>query len=304
MFSYFVQVLEDLKLRPPYDGFLYLADSARNPPKLNSHHHVELELNLVVRGAITYVVHERRYTFPRGTLLWFFPAQEHQLVDRTADAQNYVLVFKPSLIKRSCRSAAYEGLKRENFTREEGVLHAILEPGAFDLARRTMDALMEGALDPELLNREVGFGLSPSFRFEHGDPDGLNAGLHHLLLLCWRYQQKGDRRCSDVPLHPAVCKALRFLSEEEIEVDLGVLARRCGVSAPYLSRTFHQQVGVPLNHYRNAIRLGRFWECYRGPEQKTITECVYAAGFGSYARFYKVFLQAHGRGPRDCLRSG
>ena len=175
-------MLENLKLRARYDGFLFLAESARNPPKLSSHHHVELELNLVVRGSITYVIEERRYTFPQGTLLWFFPAQEHQLVDRTDDAQYYVCVFKPSLIRRSCQSASYEGLKRDDPS-EGGVLHSILNPTAFDLARRTMDALMDGSLDPELLNREAGFGLNPNFCFEHGDPDGLNAGLHHLLLL-------------------------------------------------------------------------------------------------------------------------
>lgn len=301
MLSYFVRMLENLKLRAQYDGFLFLAEAAHNPPKLNSHHHVELELNLVVRGSITYVVNETRYTFPQGTLLWFFPAQEHQLVDRSGDAQYYVSVFKRSLIKHSCRSTVYSGLKSENFA-TEGVLHAILDPEAFDLTRRNMDALMEGALDPEVLNREVGFGLSPDFRFEHNDPDGLNAGLHHLLLLCWRYQQNGKSRCPEVPLHPAVCKALRLLSEGDMEVSLSTLARRCGVSSPYLSRTFGRQVGVPLNHYRNAVRLGRFWKHYKGSEQKTITESVFAAGFGSYARFHKVFTQAHGQGPRECLR--
>ena len=296
-------MLENLKLRTRYDGFLFLAESARNPPKLRSHHHVELELNLVVRGSITYVVKDRRYTFPPGALLWFFPAQEHQLVDRTDDAQYYVSVFKPALIKRSCQSAVYEGLKREDLA-EDGVLHAVLEPAAFDLVRRTMDALMDGSLDPDVLNRELGFGFGSEFCFEHGDPDGLNAGLHHLLLLCWRYQRRGSSRCPEVPLHPAVCKALRLLSEGNLDIGLSALARRCGVSSPYLSRIFGRQVGVPLNRYRNAVRLGRFWEHHRGPEQRTITESVYAAGFGSYARFHKVFVQAHGQGPRECLRRG
>jgi AraC-like DNA-binding protein len=43
-------------------------------------------------------------------------------------------------------------------------------------------------------------------------------------------------------------------------------------------------------------------EYYRQPEQKTITEAVYAAGFGSYAQFHRVFTQEYGRGPRECLR--
>ena len=291
-------MLENLKLGPKYDGFLFLAESVRNPPKLNSHHHAELELNVVVKGSITYVVGGRRFTFARRTLLWMFPAQEHQLVDRSDDAQYYVAVFKPELIARSCRSKAYADLRRK---RHDGVLHTLLEPESFDLIRKTMDSLMRGALDPDVLNREAGFGVGTNFSFQHGDPEGLNAGLHHLLLLCWRCQQHGKALGKDVALHPAVGRALEILSEEGGNQDLGALARSCAVSEAYLSRIFRRQIGVPLSRYRNSLRLARFWEAYRQPAQRTVSEAVYEAGFGSYAQFYKVFTQAYGRGPRACL---
>src|SRR2546427_757952 len=144
-------MLENLKLGKSYDGFLYLAESARNPPKLKSHHHIELELNLVVRGTITYVVSGRRFTFPARTLL----------------------------------------------------------------------------------------------------------------LLCWRSQGTGKVLGDAVALHPAVGRALKLLSEGDWEHDLGRLAKACGVSEAYLSRTFSRQVGVPLSRYRNSLRLSRFWEQYR-----------------------------------------
>jgi AraC-like DNA-binding protein len=291
-------VLQNLKLGPEYDGFLFLAESVRNPPILSSHHHVELELNLVVKGSITYVVGGRRFTFARRTLLWMFPAQEHQLVDRSDDAQYYVAVFKPELITRSCRSKAYTDLRRK---RHDGVLHTLLEPESFDLIRKTMDSLMRGSLDPDVLNREAGFGVRSDFSYRHGDPEGLNAGLHHLLLLCWRCQQHGKALGSDVVLHPAVRRALELLSEDGGDQDLGGLARRCGVSEAYLSRVFRRQIGVPLSRYRNSLRLARFWTAYRQPAQRTVSEAVYEAGFGSYAQFYKVFTQAYGRGPRACL---
>lgn len=293
-------MLENLKLRPKYDGFLFLAESVRNPPRLNSHHHVELELNLVVRGAITYVVGGRRYSFTRRTLLWMFPAQEHQLVDRSDDAQYYVAVFKPDMIARSCRSKAYAELHRKRI-KHDGVLHTILDPESFDLIRKTMDSLMQGSLDPDVLNREAGFGVGSDFCFEHGDPDGLNAGLHHLLLLCWRCQRAGKALGREVALHPAVLKALELLSEGEWEKSLGGLAAKCGVSGAYFSRVFSRQVGVPLSRYRNSLRLARFWTHYRQPRQKNLAEAVYAAGFGSYAQFYKIFTQAYGHGPRACL---
>jgi methylphosphotriester-DNA--protein-cysteine methyltransferase len=293
-------MLEDLKLSHRYNGFLFLAESTRNPPKLHSHHHVELEVNLVVRGTITYVVSGRRFTFQPGTLIWLFPNQEHQLVDRSDDAQYYVAVFKPSLIARSCRTEAYQDLKRKNF-RQDGVLNTRLAPDSFDLIRKTMDSLMQGSLDPDLLNREAGFGVGSNFAFHHADPDGLNAGLHHLLLLCWRSRRTGSVLGDAVALNPFVHRALKLLSEGDLEQNLSQLANACGTSESYLSRIFRRQIGVPLSRYRNSLRLACFWEHYRQSEPKTLTQAVYAAGFGSYAQFYKVFTQTYGRGPRASL---
>lgn len=294
-------MLADLKLGPGYDGFLYLAESVRNPPVLNPHRHAELELNLVVRGAISYVVGGRRISFERGTLLWLFPAQEHQLVDRTPDAQFYVAVFTPALVRRSCRSPRYADLRRKG--RElDGVLQARLAPENLDLVRRTMNALLAGAPDPDLVNREAGFGVNSDFRYEHSDPDGLNAGLHHLLLLCWRAHGAGRAMDGAVALHPAVRRALACLAAGGEELPLGRLAQRCGASEAHLSRMFARQIGVPLSRYRNSVRLGRFFDLYRGSEQKTIAEAMYAAGFGSYAQFHRVFTQAYGCGPREALR--
>lgn len=300
MLSYIVRVLVNLKLGGNYDGLLYLADATRNLQRIESHHHVELELNLVVNGTITYVMNGRRFTFSPRTLLWLFPQQEHQLVARSDDTRFYVVAFKPSLIRRSCHAAAYEDLKHKPKNNDD-ILSTVLDPKAFDLISRIMDSLMQGAMDADVLNREAGFGPASNFQFEHHDPDALNAGLHYLLLLCWDLQIKGNTTRNAVALHPAVNRALKLLSEDNLEEDLGRLAKACGVSKSYLSRMFHRQIGVALNEYRNTLRLARFFEEYRQPEKKTIAGAVYAAGFGSYAQFYKVFTQAYGQGPRECL---
>jgi AraC-like DNA-binding protein len=230
-----------------------------------------------------------------------FPAQEHQLVDRSKDGQNYVAVFKPDLIDRSCHSESYRGLKRK---RPEGgkVLHTVLDPDTFGFLRRMMDHIMEGSLDPDLLNREAGFGFNSDFRYRHADPDALNAGLHHLLLFCWRLQQAGTSSQKSVPLHPAVVKAMELLGHDDWSGSLPQLAKECGLSEAHFSRLFARQMGVPLNRYRNALRLARFWEIYRQSPRPTIMEAVYAAGFGSYPQFYKVFAEIYGQGPRACLR--
>lgn len=293
-------MLADLKLGDPYDGLLFLSDSTRHPQEIHSHHHRELELNVILRGSITYVVNGRRFTFFPRTLLWLFPHQEHQLVDRSADAQLYVAAFKPALVNRSCRSALNRGLK-QNSDEHNGVLNTLLDPESFELIRGIMESLMLGALDADLLNKEAGFGPASDFCFEHRDPDALNAGLAYLMLLCWRNQLKGKATHDPIVLHPVIRRALKHLSEDEKDESLEELAKACGASKSYLSRKFHQQIGVPLNRYRNSLRLSRFFQHYRQADGNTITEAVYAAGFGSYAQFYKVFAQAYGQGPREAL---
>jgi AraC-like DNA-binding protein len=301
LFSFFVTMLANLKLGRTYDGLIYLGDAARNPPFIRSHRHSELELNLVLQGSITYVIADRRYTFTRGSLLWIFPAQEHQMIDRSADARYYVAVFKRRLIENACRGPLYAELKSDSVDGDTA-LSKVVRPENFEVLRRLMDTLMDDAGDPDLLNREVGFGYESNFRYEHSDPDALNSGLRYLLVLSWRYFKAAPEAGVATQLHPGVQKALQLLSDGAREESLGRLASRCGVSSAYLSRIFHRQIGVPLNRYRNSTRLTRFMDIYMQPERRTILEAVYAADFGSYAQFYKVFVQSYGHGPGRYFR--
>lgn len=126
-----------------------------------------------------------------------------------------------------------------------------------------------------------------------------SGGRSHLLIFCWRNQLDSQDGSRTVPLHHSILKALDILALEEQPGHLPELAKQCGMSPAHLSRTFQKQVGVPLNRYRNAARLERFWRLRNTPPQKTLTEAALAAGFGSYAQFYKIFREAHGRGPRE-----
>lgn len=295
-------MLEDLKIALQYDGFIFLAEAWRNPPILVNHRHAELELNLVIEGSITYVVEGKRQRFPRGSLLWIFPFQKHQLVDRTLDARYYVAVFKPSMITRVCRGEKYAPL-RSMAPGGDGVMSRLLNEESFHFLCKTMDSLMEDALDPDLLNREAGFGLQSDFRFSHHDPEALNAGLHYLLLFCWRHYLGGTKAAHPIRLHPSIRKAVSLLNRKESPGCLRELATECGLSASYLSRLFLKEMGVSMSHYRNAARLNRFMELLNGPERLTMLETVYMAGFGSYAQFFKFFRQSYGQSPRAYLQS-
>jgi AraC-like DNA-binding protein len=291
-------MLENLKLRAKYGGFLFLADARCGIPWLKTHHHLELELNLVARGSITYIIGKNRFTFGRGEILWLFPGQPHRLIDRTPDALYYVAVFKPSLIARCCHQpeTAVLGKRRPA---GNAVLHATMPPVMLELIKGMMDSLIQGNLDHETLNKEAGFGITPGFRYEHANADLLNSGLAHILHLAWVNQLASSSECRAVQLHPAVLKALDLLKADFETGSLENLAGQCGVSHSYLSRIFHRQVGMPINRYRNTMRLERFWEIRKSSKfRMNISEAVYQAGFGSYSQFHKVYRATYGRGPR------
>jgi AraC-like DNA-binding protein len=291
-------VPQDPKLGSIYDGFLFKADAV-SFKRCQPHHHIELELNIVVRGTVTYEEGGRRFTFSPRTMFWFFPDQEHQLVDMADNAQFYVVTFRQSLIQRSCLSESNQYLKQTNTERAD-LLSTLLDPQSYDLVCKTMD-LLSSDLDSERLNREAEFGAHSDFHFEHPDPDVLNAGLHFLLLLCWRCQLAGKSIKQAGSLHPSVRRALKSLSEDKNALSLEELSNVCGTSKFHLSRTFRRQIGIPMTQYRNSLRLSRFFEEYRKIDSKTLAEAAYAAGFGSYAEFYKVFFKAYGRGPKQSL---
>lgn len=294
-------MLVDLHIDSAYDGFLFLAESVRNPPVLKPHRHAELELNLVVSGEIRYVVEDRSYHFPAGTLLWLFPGQTHQLVDRTPNAQYYVAVFSPGLLAEICREDPYRVLRSE-LPPTPGVPRQTLGPEIFTRLRATMADLTVDGMDPDLLNREAGYGVNPGFRFAHHDPARLNAGLRHLVLDCWWRQSQHAPAAPRQVLHPAVRKALRILNERDPPPRLEELAQQSGLSPSSLSRVFARQMGISLTRHRNSILLSRFMGLRNRDPAATLLESVYAAGFGSYAQFHRIFRDAYGDSPRNALQ--
>jgi AraC-like DNA-binding protein len=301
MLSYIVGMLEKLHISPECDGFLFLAESSRNPPVLKPHRHIELELNLVKAGAVSYVVDNRTYHFPRGSLIWIFPDQLHQLVDRTPDAAYYVAVFRPRLIRQSCRTNRYAPLRRAA-PPGDGVPHFPVPEHQLQALVDMMESLTQDGQDADVLNREAGFGLTPGFSYRHGDPDALNAGLRHLLLSAWRLHMMGGVTQENPRMHPLVQEALRRLDDPELCLSLPELAKECGSTPATLSRLFKRDLGIPFSRYRNSVRLAQFMRLWHNGPRTSILECMHQAGFGSYPQFYRVFRDTYGSGPKEMLK--
>jgi len=251
-------MLDDLKLPPGVAG--RVGHHVAGLP-VRAHHHVELEVNLVVRGSATYLLGERRYRLEPGALTWLFPAQDHVLVDQSADHELWWAVFSPDLVGRVATEPAplLDDDPAGSFSRRIPI----------GMARRL-----------RVLCQEI-----------HPAEDHVvaNTGLAYLLALSWQAFQDSDDVVTGTDVHPAVRAAAQLLQTDPRAGDLPRLARTVGLSPGHLSRLFKSQTGIPLHRYRNQQRLHRFQLAYGNGEHTTALSAALSAGFGSYAQFYRVF---------------
>jgi AraC-like DNA-binding protein len=241
------------------------------------HRHRELELNIVTAGRASYLLGDRRYELGADDLVWLFPAQEHQLIDRSPDYEMWIVVFSPAGLQGAVRGTG------------AAVLAEKLPVGRFCKSLARADALALGRLCAELQGAEK----SPSL---------VNAGLRYLLLRGWEKFTAASDEPTYHALHPAVENALSLLRRGESEESLLELSRHARLSAARLSRAFKQQVGLGIAEYRNRMRLERFLESYGKERRITTLAAAFEAGFNSYAQFYRVFCRLMGQSPADYRR--
>jgi AraC-like DNA-binding protein len=262
---------QQLKLPAALDGNLW---HYRHHGRANAmHHHAELEFNLVTQGRGLYLLANRKYQIRRGDLLWLFPAQEHVLVEQSADFEMWIGVAKPATVRRIAADAGAKVLRQKN--------------PAGEYCRRLPQ--------PLLVRLET---LLAEISVTHSQTGLFNAGLAYAFLAAWQnFEHAADVPVHDV--HPAVEKAARHIRDQNNTLGLEELARHAGLSAPRLSRLFKQQTGIALVDFRNRQRVEKFLALYRTGQRTTMLTAALEAGFGSYAQFHRVFKRVTGDSPRS-----
>lgn len=269
----FSAIFERLNFPQGYEARVWLH---RSRGVISPHRHAELEANLILSGHAFYLVDGRRFRLARRTLIWLFPAQNHLLIEQSADFSMQIAVWKPSLIENAVRGPFAPILGSQN------------APPQF--CRRLESA--DFAVVETLFARLNG----------ENDADFCNAGAAFLLLECWRAWQGGDETVAGRVVHPSIERAARVLRDES--PNLPELARRVGLSESRLSGQFKIQIGQSVTQFRAARQIERFLKLYDG--RNSIGAAAFEAGFGSYAQFHRVFCQIMGCNPaqwRDKLRA-
>ena len=248
-------------------GFLFCYKARGAAGHGHPHQHRELELNVGLTGQAWVLSHNKRLPLFERSLVWLFPEHEHMIIEQSEDFSMLVVVFRERLVR-----AGQEGRRGQEQPRP------VLPPrrlsrGNFETLEPIWTALLKG-----------------------GRPAYFNAGL------AWFYHEAS--RCYDQEqnlwseeIHPAVERAAVWLRNHPETANLAELARRVGVSSPWLSRLFKKQMGISLARFRTEQRLQEFQSRRRMDSHCTLTEAAYASGFNTYTQFFRAYRQARGSMP-------
>jgi len=264
-------------------------------PMRREHRHAELEFNLVTGGRAAYLVDGRRCELGPDTVACLRPAEQHILLDRTPDFRMWIAVFRPALVRHAALRTADADAEPD----DAWPPCRWLDPDApiVEGVTRVVDERTAGRLSAELDRLCRGdAALSPAARVT------AFAWALHELFAAWA---AADNVPEGTHLHPAVERAARWLHDhaaDERADDLPALAQRVGVSRWWLSRLFRQQVGVSLTAFRRRRRAELAVEMLGRGGRMTATEAAYAAGFGSYAQFYRAVRALTGEPPAALVR--
>jgi len=237
------------------------------------HQHSVWELNQVQCGTIEYEVGGVRGTIGAGERIFFPPGTPHVLTRASVDAALWVIELTFPLEAHRAVARPHGGAF---VTRPP-----LSEVRALGRAARKLWLRPKGNLLTQVIGEVEELLATPSpatlsLNTEPGDLPPVHEAVTRARTLC-------ERSCDD----------------QELAID--ELARRAGISASRLAHLFQEQVGITPLQYRNYCKVQEFIRRWDGTEGRLLQSAL-DAGFGSYAKFHRVFSQVCGAPPRDHMK--
>ncbi|GIP41038.1 AraC family transcriptional regulator [Paenibacillus sp. J31TS4] len=253
-------------------------------PSVPLHHHDFVELSFVIEGSGTEIINGRKHPMKPGTVSFLLPHHIHEIYsDPGTPIKVFCCMFDISLLFGSSVDAELGSLLLK--AGETLSSYVDLPPEQADTLRILCTQMLE----------------------EHrGDRVGKNscirAKLIEALLLYLRANRNGES-AESAPSGPesrrAIWAIIQYVHTHYLDhMTLEDLSRRFGLSVPYLSRTFKEQVGQSFLAYLHALRIRRASSLLI-TTQMTVSEIATEVGFDSFRTFSRVFKELKGQTPSE-----
>ncbi|NBD25846.1 AraC family transcriptional regulator [Paenibacillus glycinis] len=247
--------------------------------RIDTHWHEFFEMGFVLSGSGTHVLNGVPERLCRGSAFLLTPADFHSLEpDAGETLELYDLIFNDRFIREPMLELLFD----------HGVRHtAVYGTEETDAAEREFELVWE----------ESAGGRPGSAMLVQGSVERL------LIQLSRRSGPSpaagGDARGSDLPMPPAVRKALIYIQHHFREtLSLDDAAASCGLSPNYFSECFSKGTGITFQAYVQDLRL-QFAKSLLKSTRLPVTEICFASGFNTLPHFERAFKKRFGGSPRD-----
>lgn len=253
-----------------------------NPsPMRRPDHHNEIQLNLLVRGRVTYLLGARREKVPPGLLTAFWAAIPHQIVDYEPDTEYYVATLPLAwFLQCELPDSLIQPLMRGEVVSEAQPARAEIDPPLFRQWEGDLRAGERGVRELVFLEmktrlRRLALGLEA--RPKGGRPAAA------------RLPVSGLNKVEQM-----VCYIAQNYMETITAEDIG---RAAGLHPNSAMRLFKKTFGTTLVDHLTHHRIFHAKRLLATSDQK-IVDVAFSSGFNSISRFNEAFRRACGCSPR------
>ena len=261
---------------------------AHDQPGLMSHPHwhAQVEVNFVIRGAVSYRMFEHSLLLEEGSLALFWGGLPHQVIDVTADAE-FVAIHLPLVHFFRLR---LPDLLRHRIMHGATLVTSVSDNSDFFSFDRWCTYMSSGqrskvdhAID-ELLLRIERIQFEP---FDLRDASGES--------------KPSTRHSSQLPF-ARVRQIVDFIADNfQQDIDSLDIAVSAGIHPKYAMGLFRKSTGMTLNEYVTLLRLS-FAQAQLINGDGNVLNVAMESGFRSLSAFNKSFRKIAGRSPSDFRR--
>jgi AraC-like DNA-binding protein len=246
-----------------------------------AHWHDHVEINLLLKGQMTYLFNGRQEHVEAGRLVLFWAAIPHQTIEVTPDTP-LVCIYLP-----------------------------LVDFLALPINRKVRQSIMQGRFLNEMQPQPANTILIPQWvqEWQEGDTvrqqliaDEVKLRVRRLILDTADEHGSSARKSLATPAGPAVHRAEMLTdlinTHYARPLSMPALAELAGIHPSTANKIFRDVLGISVNEYLTRYRLARAMQRLADTEEP-ILQIGYSCGFASVSRFYDVFKQRTGTTPKQ-----
>lgn len=251
-------------------------------PMRRPDHHNEVELNLLWRGSLTYLLGGRKVRVEAGRLSVFWAAIPHQVIDCTAEAYYVATIPFEWFLQFRLPQGFIEPLLRGEIVAEPDHRRSRLDQALFELWEEDFRTEAEKRHEMLLLEMEARLLRLGHSALDGGlDGSGSGGSVAGELSL-----SKGERMACFIAQH----------YDEAITVEQ--IARSVDLHPNYAMNLFKKAFQSTILDYLTQHRVSHAQRLLATSEMKVV-EIAFDSGFNSLSRFNEAFRRHCGMTPRE-----